>query len=106
VTPAEATDLKITPEPENGKRGGGSLEQKLESPAIEYIYQHDLTFSAAELYAQLTIVPEAIGGLLIRLAVRGKDAIFWRTQAHALCGVVIGTQNRHDTDALAFEGQY
>jgi len=30
ATPSEATDLKITPGPENGKRGGGSLEQKLD----------------------------------------------------------------------------
>jgi len=29
VMPAEATDSKITPEPENGKRGGGSRQQKL-----------------------------------------------------------------------------
>jgi len=30
ATPSEATNLKITPGPENGKRGGGSLEQKLD----------------------------------------------------------------------------
>ena len=29
ATPAEATDCKITPDAENGKRGGGSLEQKV-----------------------------------------------------------------------------
>jgi hypothetical protein len=86
----------------NGYARSGSLE----SPVSEYINQDDLAVSAAKLYAQLPIVQEAIGGLLVRLAVRGNDVLFWRAQPHALCGVVISPQNRHDTDAPTFEGQY
>jgi len=34
ATTAEVTDCKITPRRENGKRGGGSLEEKLGAVSI------------------------------------------------------------------------